>query len=47
MTGAEIHRDLPRAAGIYGCDAAPRPARFAEIVSDDFPLLHRIDLASS
>jgi hypothetical protein len=27
-------------AGIHGCDTAPTPAGFAEIVSDDFPELH-------
>src|SRR5206468_7089887 len=25
---------------IYGCDAAPTPAGLAEIVGDDFPVLH-------
>jgi len=25
---------------IHGCDAAPTPTGFAEIVSDDFPILH-------
>ena len=27
---------------IHGCDAAPTPTGFAEIVSDDFPVLHRV-----
>jgi hypothetical protein len=26
--------------GIDGCNAAPTPTGFAEIVSDDFPVLH-------
>jgi hypothetical protein len=26
--------------GINGCDTAPTPTGFAEIVSDDFPVLH-------
>jgi hypothetical protein len=26
--------------GIHGCNAAPTPSRFAEIVSDDFPVFH-------
>jgi hypothetical protein len=25
---------------VHGCDAAPRPSGFAQIVSDDFPVLH-------
>jgi len=31
---------------IQGCDAAPTPTGFAEIVSDDFPLLHWANCAS-
>jgi hypothetical protein len=27
-------------AGIHGCDAAPTPSGSAEIVSDDFPVIH-------
>jgi hypothetical protein len=27
-------------ARIHGCNAAPTPSGFAEIVSDDFPVLH-------
>jgi hypothetical protein len=26
--------------GIHRCDAAPTPTGFAEIVSDDFPVIH-------
>ena len=29
--------------GVHGCDAAPTPTGFAEIVSDDFPILHASD----
>jgi hypothetical protein len=29
-------------ARILGCDTAPTPTGFAEIVGDDFPLLHAI-----
>ena len=28
--------------GIDGCDAAPTPTRFAQIVSDNFPVLHQV-----
>jgi hypothetical protein len=31
-------------AGIHGCDAAPTPTGFAEIVSDGFPVLHARDV---
>ena len=31
---------------IDGCDPAPTPSGFAEIVSDDFPILHGMDSAS-
>jgi hypothetical protein len=27
-------------ARVHGCDAAPTPTGFAEIVSDDFPVFH-------
>jgi hypothetical protein len=27
-------------AGIHGCDATPTPTGFAQIISDDFPVLH-------
>ena len=31
---------IVRAARIHGCDTAPTPTGFAEVVSDDFPVLH-------
>src|SRR6266576_1290634 len=33
-------------ARIHGCNTAPTPTGFAEIVGDDFPVLHAIDSAS-
>ena len=32
--------------GIHSCDAAPTPSGFAQIASDDFPVLHKSDIFS-
>jgi hypothetical protein len=35
-----VHDPDYSSLAIHGCDAAPTPTGFAEIVSDDFPELH-------
>jgi hypothetical protein len=41
VTAVRIDNKDGSPVGVNRCDAAPTPTGFAEIVSDDLPLLHR------